>query len=86
MTSDRRAARQKAPSPTVDEIPADLAAGPCVEVWADSGERFPEWSAWRNWHDARDDWMTSQGLDPATDYRHLPDALRSRAPYSARAV
>jgi len=84
MTSDRRAARRMVPTPSVGGIPTDLAAGPCVEIWADPGCRFPQWSAWRNWHDARDEWMTAQGLDPAKDYRHLPRELLTRAPYFRR--
>ena len=81
MASDRRAARQLAPPPTAGGIPTDLAAGPCIELWADPGHHFPEWSALSNWHTARDAWATARGLNPATDYRHLPDGLRDRAPY-----
>jgi hypothetical protein len=82
MTSDRRAARRSAPTPSVDGIPADLAAGPCVEVWADPGSNAPQFSALRNWQAARDEWMTARGLDPDPDYRHLPPGLYDRAPYS----
>jgi hypothetical protein len=85
MTSDRRAARRMAPPATAEGIPADLAEGPCVEVWADPGCGLPQWSAWRNWHDARDEWMTAHGLDP-TDYKHLPRELYTRAPYSRKSV
>lgn len=73
-----------APAISAAAIPAELAAGPCVEVWADPASRFLEWSAWRNWHDARDEWMTAQGLDPVKDYRHLPRELLTRAPYFRR--
>ena len=82
MTSDRRAARRMAPAPAaVDGIPADLALGPCVEVWADAGDGFLEWSAWWHWKAARDEWMTASGLEPGRDYRYLPPALFDRAPY-----
>jgi len=78
MASERRAARQLVPTPTANGIPTDLAAGPCIEVWADPDCRFPEWSAFRNWKDARDAWARAQGLNPS-DYCHLPAELYDRA-------
>jgi hypothetical protein len=62
-------------------IPADLAAGPCVELWADKGGHFPQWSARINWRAARNKWARTQGLHMPGDYRHLPKELRDRAPY-----
>jgi hypothetical protein len=77
--------RRAKPQPTTPAgVPTDLAAGPCVEMWASPGAAFPEASALHNWQDARDAWATSHGLDPASDYRHLPPELYDRAPYSRR--
>lgn len=81
MSSSRREARRLAKPSEVDGIPADLAGGPCVEVWADRASRFPQHSARLRWKAARDAWMRSQDLDPRTDYRQLPRVLRDRAPY-----
>jgi hypothetical protein len=75
--STRRDARRAPVAQEIDGIPADLAAGPCVEIWADSGCHFPQWSARNNWHSARNEWARKQGLD----YRHLPRHLMDQAPY-----
>lgn len=81
MTSSRRAARRPPAKSEAGTIPADLAAGPCVEIWADSGCHFPQWSARIQWKAARDAWARGQGLHMPGDYRHLPPVLRDRAPY-----
>lgn len=81
MTSARRAAGRDATLPAVTDsgIPADLAAGPCVDLWGeDPGDLI---GAWRAWVDARDEWARGQGLDPRADYRRLPPELRDRKPY-----
>lgn len=83
MTSNRRAARRRdLPAATVNDIAADLAAGPCVEVWATPGEQ-PVFSARRNWKTARDDWCREHDLmnGARPDWRRIPKALRDRAPF-----
>lgn len=80
--SERRQARRSAPEQTQGGIPTDLAAGPCVEVWADPASPCPTFSARTNWKNARNEWAAGNGLDLPADYRHLPRELRDRAPFS----
>lgn len=88
MISERRSARRTARAtvtPDPSRIPPDLAAGPCMEVWGDGGNPLALCEihvTLRRWHEARDEWMHANGLNPQTDYRHLPPELRDRAPYS----
>jgi hypothetical protein len=64
------------------DLPPELQAGPCVEVWA-PGEpwEFPDAGPWaigtarRRWYAARDRWLTEQGIG-LRDYRAWPAALR----------
>lgn len=77
MGSSRRAARTGPETQPAGRTPANLRDGPCVELWADRACRFPLWSAWRNWQDARNAWAEARGLD----YRQLPEELRDRAPF-----
>lgn len=64
-------------------VPADLALGPSIEVWADPDSRSPQFSARTNWRDARNEWAADNGLTLPEDYRHLPRELCDRAPYYA---
>lgn len=82
MSSRREARRRTTDAPTVNGIPVNLAAGPCIEVWADPGAPCPSFSALRNWQDARNEWAAANGLDLPGDYRHLPRELCARAPFS----
>ena len=81
MTSNRRAARSAAPLAEVDGVPLNLAAGPCVELWADPDAPCPILSARRHWRAARNGWALANGLTLPGDYRHLPRVLRDRGPY-----
>lgn len=87
MTSRRAARRRGAPtsSSRTKGIPDDLAAGPCIEIWARDGE-MPTWSARRHWSEARERWAARQGLELPGDYRHLPRELRDRAPYYRESI
>lgn len=81
--SSRRDARRTGSSTSADSgIPADLALGPCIEVWADPDAPCPSFSARRNWQDARNEWAAANGLSLPADYRHLPRELCDRAPFS----
>ncbi len=82
MTS-RREARRRA-LVTDNGIPTDLAAGPCVELWADPPPASALFSARANWRDARLAWCRKHGLATEAghiDYHHLPPELRDRAPF-----
>lgn len=81
MTSERRTAGRPAISRReIDGVPADLAAGPAVELWADHNCHVPQWSAHRNWRDTRGRGASDNDLQFPGEYRHLPRALCDRAP------
>lgn len=76
--------RQPQEPATPKGIPTDLAAGPCIELWADPEAACPSFSARRNWKDARNAWAKAHGLADdfgRLDYRRLPRELRDRAPF-----
>lgn len=61
-------------------VPAVLAAGPCVELWAADGRNAIE--AWGNFHAARRRWLEQVGYD-VRDRHSWPTVLqRSKSPYS----
>lgn len=90
--SERRRARAtlKIRVAEAGPMPAELMAGPCIEVWADKSKR-PDWatSAWpayramRHWQVAVDAWATSSGW--ASDKQQALNArnlARTRHPWS----
>lgn len=61
-----------------NELPPDMAVGPCIEVWADRGAATgsqPSMRARRNWAEAVDEWATVTGWArkgrPAANARNL---------------
>lgn len=61
-------------------VPDDLAAGPCVEVWAADGSNLID--AKVKYSTARHDWLRRNGYD-VNDLHAWPPVLRSaRSPYS----
>lgn len=87
--SDRRAARAgSAPAATRSgELPADMAMGPCIEVWADRPGGTPTSPPWmrarRAWAQAVAEWAVTTGW--ATDRRPAMNArnmARIRHPWS----
>lgn len=82
--SARRQARSSAAAIAVSPngVPAEIAAGPRVDLWADA-KGCPLSSARRNWRHARDEWCRRHGLMAPTgrlDFSRLPPELRDRAP------
>lgn len=77
----RRRQSPESSSITPAGLPADLALGPRIEVWADPDSSCPQFSARTNWRDARNEWAADNGLTLPADYRHLPRELCDRAPY-----
>lgn len=82
-------ARRRQPEPPAEvsgRLPQDLAAGPCIEVWADRGgtPSSPAWMrARRAWRRAMDSWAVETGW--ATDRRPASNAqnlARTRHPWS----
>ena len=76
--SARRAARGRTEPQTAAGVPADLAAGPSVELWGEPrvmGDALM--SARANWRSARDAWLAKNGIPD----RELPRELRDRAPF-----
>ncbi len=73
-------------------VPADLAAGACMELWCGDDEKPPIWwergeipwqaiTAWRRFQDAKRAWAKEHGLTPAQVAEFIP---HRGAPYSAR--
>lgn len=81
--SSRREARRKYVAATANGVPADLALGPCVEVWADPKAACPVTSARARWRAARDEWCRAHELmnGDRPDYQHIPPELRDRGPF-----
>lgn len=79
MTSRREARRPTAPA--ANQMPADLASGPCIEDWADAAADWPAGSAFRNWTAVADEWARSVGFSdgPVMNARNL---ARMRRPWS----
>lgn len=86
--SERRSARGGLPGSgrprySGDELPPELAVGPCVEDWAEPGDAWPANAARRRWSDAVDEWAESTGwatkARPASNARNL---ARVRLPWS----
>ena len=82
--SNRRKARRRAAKGALDgqigDLPAALALGPCVEVWADPTHSCPEWSAKRRFAAAASAWLDRAGVERDTDrWRLVP----SRGVWSA---
>ncbi len=72
-------------------VPADLAAGACMELWVGDDGKPPIWwerveipwqavTAWRRFQDARRAWGNEHGLT----HNQLNELVPSASPYSAR--
>lgn len=66
MSQRRQARRQTATAAATSVLPRDLAAGPCIEVWAGQpsagGQTGPAWCrARQTWWRAVVEWATSSG-------------------------
>jgi hypothetical protein len=60
-------------------IPAPLRLGPCMEVWADPGVTFAQYSCTRRFKDARHHWGERLSLGRL----ELQEAIPHEAPWSA---
>jgi hypothetical protein len=64
-----------------DEVPAELRAGRCLEVWSpdvgDWQQAFMRWGHARSW------WLMERGV-PQNDHRRCPRSLRPSGPWSFR--
>lgn len=86
MTERRAARRAPAHQGAPDALPAELAMGPCLEVWADRGpvsSTVPWMRARRAWQDAVAAWAEATGWAserrPALNARNL---ARTSHPWS----
>lgn len=79
--SARREARARVPVEvrTKGHVPAALAIGRCIEVWADPAVEFAHYSAMRRFGVAREHWGHLMGLNDL----ELQDAISHGAPWSA---
>lgn len=85
--SERRAARGRTTAGRLryygNELPPELAIGPCVEDWAQPGDSWPALAARHRWGDAVDEWAEATGWAtssrPACNARNL---ARTRHPWS----
>lgn len=79
---------QPAPMGSETDVPADLAAGPVVAVWADPHKLLEhragqtdafdlQLNAWGHWRRARTAWIDSQP-DPIAAGRLLPSTRKTR--------
>jgi hypothetical protein len=62
-------------------MPPELAAGPCIEVWADPAHRSTQWSALRRWQAAVHAWGVSIGLE-GIELATAQNRARMRRAYS----
>ena len=62
----------------VGDMPVELRAGPCIEVWSPKGDPF---EAWRRHSEVRRRYLAAAGLRLA-DHDQLPYALRAVVPWS----
>lgn len=74
--------RRVAPTPSdPGAFPAQLAAGPCIEDWAEPRSGNPARSAWRAWRAAVDLWA-QQTSYPGGGYRAARELARICTPWS----
>ena len=86
--SSRSVRREARAAAVPNELPAELAAGPCIEVWAPDWVAVADWSsrsmtAWRAWRTALAVWAVESGW--ASDSRRASEArhlARTRVPWS----
>lgn len=75
--SARRQARQRTPVLERPQgpagVPAALAIGRCVEVWADPSHPTPSWSATRRFNLAREAWARQAEAEDAEARALIPD-------------
>lgn len=78
----RRRTADTSPGPVSGDIPVELRAGACIELWADpmAEKSLRTVSAFRHYHDARYAWLAAHGIGRG-DAERIPPAL-TRQPAS----
>lgn len=87
--SARRAARGAASAvPDRRQLPDDLAAGPCIELWCDpDNDQWPKWlTARSNWSKAIYEWSKAAGLTRAERNEVWATQVRTSTPWSREAA
>ena len=73
VTARRRARAREVGVSESGGVPAVLAVGRCIEVWADPAAACPSWSAVRRFDAVRESWLAQAGVERLEEQQGSPE-------------